>query len=147
MTKNRVALVFGLLAVVLVVGGIAFVWVRGAVDRFVSAGQQVMSEGRTLGQSITAAACVDSAFARYPRDRAVSIGEGVTHKVFLEGCLGTAAPSPELCSDAPAGDQATIVQVSLWARRACAARGVNDQTCPQLMLSVHDYCGRMRPRA
>lgn len=139
MTARRRPVIFAILGAVVVLGAVGFVWVRRAATRLMEQGRVALEAGQRAGRSLTAAACVDTVFARHARTDA-SLGTQLNERLFFDGCLNASEPSPDMCTDVP--PEGAIARVARWALQQCQARGLSDPSCPSLLLPLPEYCGR-----
>ena len=133
----------GLLVLLVLLG---YVWWQRTGSAVVRAATASYQQGRELGHSLTAEACVDSVMAHHA---AVASGQSFTdmvgERVFFDGCLTTSQPSAGLCDTIPArGD---VMQGVRWATEQCRLRRLGDSQCPQLLLTpLQQHCARRLPR-
>jgi hypothetical protein len=141
--SKRVWLIVGVMLGLVALGSwLGFRWLQRAFTGVMAEGRQYYEEGTRLGRSLTATACVDTAFARHARASSVSMSEQITEGVFLEACLRTGAPDG-LCDSIPAmGNLKEMVRFSAWSVEQCRARGLTDRNCPRLLQAVSNHCRR-----
>ncbi len=141
--SKRVWLIVGLsLGLVALGSWIGFRWLQRAFTGVLAEGRQYYEEGTRLGRSLTATACLDTAFARHARASSTSMGQQITENVFLEACLRTSTPNG-LCDSVPAtGNLKELLRFSAWSVAQCRARGLTDRSCPRLLQSVANDCRR-----
>jgi hypothetical protein len=128
--------------VALVLGGwLGFLWVRSEFMDLVGDTRPVYEEGAALGATITANACLDTAFARHPRYVNAGFGDALNEIAFLEGCLRASTPTA-MCDSVP--EQHGVrdaLRFEEWARERCRDRGMTDRHCSRLFGPVGRYCG------
>jgi len=140
--KNKLWLVVVMIALVVVGTWTGYRWLKGAFAGLVVDSRETYEQGRALGRTITADACLDTAFARHARLGSASFGRQVTEGVFLESCLRTSTPTAAVCESVPAADNISgMVRFSAWTIEECHRRGFNDRSCPRLLQSLNRYCG------
>ena len=141
--SKRVWLIVGLsLGLVALGSWIGFRWLQRAFTGVMAEGRQYYEEGTRLGRSLTATACLDTAFARHARAPSGSMGQQITEGVFLEGCLRTGTPDGLCDSIPPSGNLKQIMRFSVWSVEQCRAHGLTDRNCPRLLQPVANDCRR-----
>ncbi len=142
-SKRNVWLIVGLIvSLVGVASWIGVRWLQRAFTGVMAEGRQNYEDGTRLGQSLTATACLDTAFARHARASSVSMSQQITEGVFLEGCLHTGTPDSLCTSIPPTGNLTEMMRFSVWSLEQCRARGLSDRTCPRLLQAVSNHCRR-----
>jgi hypothetical protein len=121
---------------------IGFRWLQRAFTGVMAEGRQSYDEGTRLGRSLTATACLDTAFARHARAPSGSMGQQITEGVFLEGCLGTGTPDGLCDSIPPTGNLSQMMRFSVWSVEQCRVHGLTDRNCPRLLQAVSNHCRR-----
>ncbi len=119
-------------------------WLQGAVAGVMVEGRRSYEEGTRLGSSLTANACLDTAFARHPRVPTGSMSGQISEGVFLDACLRASTPTG-ICDTIPPTDNLKeIVRFSAWSVEQCRARGLEDRGCPRLLQAVANDCRRRK---
>jgi hypothetical protein len=141
--KQRVWIIVGVsVAVTAIVGLVSVRWAQRAFRSVLAESQVVYAEGRALGRTLTANACVDTAMARHARAGGSSFGKQIHEGVFLEACLGASAPT-DMCDNVPSAEGLRgMVRFTQWSQEQCTQRGLRDRGCPPLYQAVMHYCGR-----
>jgi len=142
-SKRNVWLIVGLMLGLVALGSwIGVRWLQRAFTGVMAEGRQYYEEGTRLGRSLTATACLDTAFARHAHAASVSMSQQITEGVFLDGCLRTGAPDG-LCDTIPAtGNLTEMMRFSVWSVQQCRVRGFTDRNCPRLLQAVSNHCRR-----
>jgi hypothetical protein len=132
-----VAIVFVLLAVCVVVGGV-FWWSRNK-DKLIARGKEVMTEGREYGRSTDNQGCVDENISRYKKDPGFS--SAISASLFNKACLEASRATPGFCNDVPKTTE--FLKSGEW--RAAQCRRVDlakDSYCQQLFQPVQEFCAK-----
>jgi hypothetical protein len=125
----------GLLLVVAVVGGVAY-WVSRHGREYIDSAQQAVKEGMQTGSRIDARQCVVESVNRHKKDS--GFGAVIATRLFLTGCLKTAAPVEGFCDDVPR--VTAIMDSAKWQIGQCQAYGLKDSYCGQVFTEVQKYC-------
>jgi hypothetical protein len=126
---------FVLLTVAIGVGG--YFYVSRHKDAWVAEAKKVAEEGRAFGEGKEGSQCVDEALRRLRDCNGIMCEARV--RLFLSGCLPSAAPSPELCTNAP--PRSEVMRSAMWAVNECGRRGMSgSHACTRLMGEVQKYC-------
>ena len=142
-SKRNVWLIVGLIVgLVGVASWIGLQWLQRAFTGVMAQGRQNYEEGTRLGRSLTATACLDTAFVRHARVPSGSMSQQITEGVFLEGCLHTGTPDSLCASIPPTGNLTEMMRFSVWSVEQCRARGLTDRNCPRLFQAVSNHCRR-----
>ena len=142
-SKRNVWLIVGLMLGLVALGSwIGWRWLQRAFTGVMAESRQNYEEGRLLGRSLTATACLDTAFARHARAPSGSMSQQITEGVFLEGCLRTGTPDALCDSVPPTGSLSQMMRFSVWSVEQCGARGLTDRNCPRLLQAVSNHCRR-----
>lgn len=114
-----------------------FRYVSTHKDEWLSKGRDTMREGIQAGRELRDADCLERAIAMH-REGDSGFG-GIGARLWLNGCLQTAAPTAEFCRDVPAAD--AIADSIGWQLRACGEHGLSgNSACGGLMSEVQRYC-------
>ncbi len=120
-SKRNVWLIVGLIVVLVGVASWTGVrWLQRAFTGVMAEGRQNYEDGTRLGQSLTATACLDTAFARHAR----------------------VTPDSLCASIPPTGNLTEMMRFSVWSVEQCRARGLTDRNCPRLLQAVSNHCRR-----
>ncbi len=113
--------------------------VRNA-DGWVDRGRERMVAGREAGATLDSQGCVDRTIAEYRRNRGPIAA--ISHRIWLTGCLETAAPNDSICPQINAESTLGAVGQLLAARNAfCVRHGLGgDQGCQQLAEGIESFC-------
>jgi hypothetical protein len=126
------------LLVIAVAGGSVW-WVSAHRDDLVAKGRELRAGGEEAGRTLDQNGCIDSALARYGRDRGIITA--VHARVWLGGCLATASPTEGLCASVPSRSE--IARTAMWRVSQCEARGFGgDPRCPNILTEVQEHCAR-----
>jgi len=140
-SKRNVWLIVGLVVGLVALGSwIGVRWIGRAFTGVLAETRQYYDEGTRLGRSLTATACLDTAFAHHARAPNGSMGQQITEGVFLEACLRTGAPDGLCDTIPPAGSLTEVMKFSVWSLQQCRARGLTDRNCPRLFQAVSNHC-------
>ena len=131
--KVLLSLIAVVIVLVVASGFFAYRWMMKNKDHFLS----VQKEGTTFGTGKDYAQCTDTALAR--------LGGGMTSQIearlFVEGCLKVAAPTPAICEGAP--PKSEIMRSAQWSVEQCRKRGLmGQQGCTQIFQAVAQACQR-----
>jgi hypothetical protein len=119
------------IALFIAAGFIGYHWFMKNKDHFMT----VRKDGVAYGTGKEATQCVDAALTRLSGGLSAQIDA----KLYLDGCLTSATPSPTLCADVPPASE--IMRSAQWSVDQCRKRGIlNQQGCTQLFQSVSQYC-------
>ncbi len=137
------ATVAGALVVfVVIVAGMGAYWWSHRGAAWFAEGKVAFEEGRALGPSGDNHMCLDHSLDRF---RACDgMGCEIGALVFLNACLGEAAPHPDFCDGVPA--KTAVIRSVTWRLERCEAAGFVGETCGQLFASVQGYCDGLRMR-
>ena len=128
-------LVFILIAATLVFFG--YRWWSDNKGRLMDAAKRAEEEGEAFGRNVNASVCVDETLTRVKRCDGIPCELGT--RLFLDGCLRTAARSPELCASMPARSE--YLKRAQWTLDECARRNLaGDQRCSRVMQAVAIAC-------
>jgi hypothetical protein len=120
---------------------LVFRFVREHKDEWFAKGRDTLQEGIAAGADLDDAACLRRAFEQYRQGEA-GIG-GIGARLWLKGCLRTAAPTAGFCREVPAEED--ITGSIAWQVSHCAAYGqVGQSACGGLLSEVQSYCGQRR---
>jgi hypothetical protein len=137
--KVILAIIFVFVALFIVGGFLTYRWVRANKGKLMAAGKEMQAEGSAFGQGKDGSQCVDEALRRLHADPGLT-GQ-IKVRIFTQGCLSTASPSPELCAGAPRPSE--IIASANWAVQQCKKRNVQeDQACSSIMQEVQRHCDR-----
>jgi len=133
--KVLLTIVAIVIAMMIAIGFVGYHWFMKNKDQLMA----TRKEGIAYGTGKDAGACVDEGLKK--------LGGGltsqITAKIFVEGCLTTAMPSPALCANVPPPSE--MMRVAQWSVEECRRRGISDQQgCGQVMQSVAQYCQKQR---
>lgn len=144
-TKWIIGITFGLIGCIILAG---YLWWHSTGAAIFQSAAGGMMDGRKIGRTMNASACVDSGITRQSAAIALQRAKADTTKadvgslmapmLFLQGCLMVAQPSPEMCRNVPARTDREGTRQ--WATEECRRRKVEDQSCPAIMLGVQVYC-------
>jgi len=138
--KVILIIIFVFLALFIVGGFFTYRWVSANKGRLMAAGKEMQAEGANFGRGKDGAQCVDEALRRLHADAGLT-GQ-IKVRIFTQGCLAAASPSPELCAGAPRRSE--IMASANWAVQECKKRHVQeDQACSSIMQEVQQHCERM----
>lgn len=114
-----------------------FRYVSSHKDEWLTKGRDTIEEGKRAGRELRDADCLDRAIAM---DRDGDSGfAGLGARLWINGCLQTAAPTAELCRDVP---PATDIAGSIgWQVSACAKHGLSgNSACGGIVGEVQKHC-------
>ena len=132
-----VAIVFVLLAVCVVVGGV--VWWSRNKDKFIGNLKQSATEGREYGRTTDNQGCVDENISRYKKDPGFS--SVISASLFARACLDASRPTQGFCTDVPKPTE--FVKSGQWRVAQCRRVDLSaDSYCQQLFQPVQEYCER-----
>lgn len=121
------------IALLIGAGFVGYHWMMKNKDRFAA----VRKEGVAFGVGKDYGRCVDAALARLHG----GLTGMIDGRLFVEGCLTTAAKSPTLCAGTPPKDE--IMRTATWAVEQCRQRGLGgEQGCTQVFQAVAEACQR-----
>lgn len=128
-------------AVVIVLGIIAVAvvgwYVKSHSGQWMAQGKAVRGEGMSFGRTATEPQCVSEAMTRYRAH--TGMVNGISQRLWLDGCLETASVDAEFCAGVPAEDQFTASVT--WRVKQCRDFGFQgDSTCPNIVAEVQRYC-------
>jgi hypothetical protein len=137
-----VAIVFVLLAVCVVVGGV--VWWSRNKGKLIARGKEVMTEGREFGLSTDNQGCVDENISRYKKDPGFS--SAISASLFARACLETSRPTQGFCTDVPKPME--FIKSGQWRVAQCRRVDLSgDSYCQQLFQPVQEYCAKGAPKS
>lgn len=114
-----------------------FRYVGSHKDEWLSKGRDTMQEGREAGRTKRDAECLDQAVAMHREGDSGFAGLGA--RLWLNGCLQTATPTPEFCRDVPAADD--IAGSIGWQMTECGKHGLaGNSACGGTMSEVQKHC-------
>jgi hypothetical protein len=129
------AVLLGMMAV-----GIGAWYVARNAEGWVARGEAREAEGRTAGASLDSRGCVTQAAAGYRKERGPI--SAISHRLWLKGCLKTAAPDTSICPTIRSEGAFDQVREFLAAQKAfCNEHGLgSDQNCQHLADEVIEFC-------
>lgn len=134
-----VVIVAGVLGLVLV-GVLAFRWVKSHAPDLQARGRQTQSEARKFAEGKQSPDCVDEGIRR--AGEAKDFLGMVSSRVFAAECLKAATEPPGFCDAVPTG----VIDGATWATTECGKRGkAGDQGCVGIYQTVMTHC-RQRSR-
>jgi hypothetical protein len=144
--KNKLWLV-GVMVVLVILGTwMGYRWLRGAWAGLLVDSRQTYEEASALGRTLTATACIDTAFARHARLTSSSLGQQFTENLFVEGCLRWSTPTV-MCDSVPkVRGVREMLHFSVWSTEQCNQRGLHDRNCPHLLQPLIAYCERQKTK-
>jgi hypothetical protein len=126
----------GIVLVGLAIGGFAW-WLGAHKAELRAKGAEAESRGREYARGKDSNACINESLVRL--EHAGGIVEQALLRVFLKGCLQSAARDPGLCAGVPATKE--ILKSASWRNEICAAHGKpSDQACGQLFGTIQEVC-------
>lgn len=130
-----VIVVLGLTAI-----GVAALFIVRNADGWVDRGRERMVAGREAGATLDSRGCVDRTIAEYRKDRGPI--SAISQRIWLTGCLETAAPDDSICPQIDAESTLGAVGQLLAARNAFCVRHDlgGDQGCQQLAEGIESFC-------
>jgi hypothetical protein len=135
----KVVLIVIASVVALLVGFVVagYFWFQKNRGRLLAEGQAAAAEGRAFAAGRSSAGCVGEALARLSRCSGLTCE--IKHRLFLQGCLEAATPTPGECQGVPSGNE--IFASARWALAECQARGhAGEQSCPRVLQAVQRHC-------
>lgn len=121
---------------VLAVGAGIYWWTQYGSEYVRSAGQE-RQNGTVFGRRTNQEGCLAEAISRYKQSPGFSGAVGT--RLFLDGCLENARPSPGFCDGVPG--QTEFRRAAQWQQERCAQAGITgDSFCPQLFTQVQIFC-------
>ncbi len=147
-SSRRWIWIVGAIAGLIVIGTwMGYRWVTRALAGLGEDTRSSFQAGAALGSSLTASACLDTAFARHPSHAKASVVGQFGEVFFVEGCLRTSTPSPALCVDVPAPESVKgLLRFSAWSIEECQRRRLRDPNCSRLLQPLLGYCQRLREK-
>ncbi len=124
----------------LVVAGMGAYWWTHQGSAWFAQGKVAFEEGRALGPTGDNHLCLDRSLDRF--GGCGGLGCELSVLVFLNACLGEAAPDGAFCDGVPA--QTEVFDSISWRRKRCDAAGHDGDSCEQLFASVQGYCDGLR---
>jgi hypothetical protein len=115
--------------------------VKGVVQeqgqRLAKQGQVAEEEGRAYAKGRDQQACLTKSLST------VVACDGILceamQRIFLKGCLETAKPVAQFCTDVPASS--AVMKSAIWSLSVCDAQGHADsQPCTRLLRAVQKHC-------
>ncbi len=144
-TWLKVLLVVFLAIIALIAGGIfvGYHIFQANRGRLVEQGRQLRQEGEAYGHGRDAQACVGESLRRLQSSAAFT--NEVRARLFLNGCLSTAAEPPAFCESVPRHSE--IAAAAEWTINECRNRDAGEiSRCSRLMQEVLQYCDRVKSR-
>lgn len=126
------------LAGVLLIGGMSWYWWTRYGSEILDSGKAAMVEGEASGRDLDEGGCMTRAIEKHKSDWNRTMASAVRNNVWLSGCLDSSRVQEKFCDDVPSGDNA--VAAALWAASTCAALGLSDSYCGNLVLNAVKYC-------
>lgn len=118
------------------VGGAAY-WAKGAVGDLKELGEKTKADADAFAKSSDSNGCLAEALRRMEAEPGLKAE--ITHQVFLEFCLKSAAKAPGFCDGAPKAGE--ITATATWSVSKCEAAGkAKVEACPRAMQAVAKYC-------
>jgi hypothetical protein len=136
-----VVFLLGMLAVGVCVFSGVF-WFKENVPAMREAGERAQGEATQFAVGHTQSECVDEGLRRHDNCGAgMALVCRTEVRLFLDGCLRQATPSPGLCEGVPAATE--VMRSANWGAQYCRDHGrPNDQQCPNVVRAIVDYCQR-----
>ncbi len=118
-----------------IIGRTALTW---AGKEFVRSRKDLINEAVAFGRSADQDGCLNQTFVKL--ESCSGLDCGMAHIMFLDVCLGEAAPSPGFCSDVPALGIGNHAAIAPWRKRKCLEFGSGEFVCGQVLGIVQDNC-------
>ena len=114
-------------------------WFEANKDELAAMGIQATEDGEAFGLGVEQAGCVNEGLSRVDSCGELDPMCEAPIGIFIEACLGTAAPTPGFCDGVPAPE--SIVDSATWRVGTCQNLGrANDEACGRMLGSVQEYC-------
>jgi hypothetical protein len=140
MNKTAKGLLIGCGVLVLLAAVAIFLGIRylsANKDQILARGKELRAAGEAYGRTRREPECVAEALTRYRGDR--SMMGAIRSRLWLSGCLHTAAPDPEFCSNVPPSSE--IIRSATWRVAQCGKYAMQgDSSCPNILDEVQTYC-------
>ncbi len=121
---------------VIVIVAIGF-YVKQKAPEFIASGQAAQTEGNEYGRSVTESQCVTDALGRHRESPGLTAG--ITHAIWLEGCLTTSTVEESFCDGVPPED--AMMKSAEWRVRRCTELGFDQNAiCREILGQVQGYC-------